>query len=172
MGGTRRRGSRSPRGSERGGPWLGMSRGRDPAPKKGGHPTEVPRTPQGESRARRYPAPLSMRSASQRNPLATGAAVAAICGLAACISAPRRPGIEFTEGRAQWVARQVSTLRGIAMPASAPVEQRSRRELAQEYDRLAREALDADATDRRIRADIALGFLPKDALGKTKMFTL
>ena len=58
------------------------------------------------------------------------------------------------------------------MPESAPVEMKQRRQISEEFDRLARERFDPQSMDKRVRADVALGFLPASAIGKIRMFTL
>lgn len=89
-----------------------------------------------------------------------------------CVTAARRPGFEYSDGRARWVAAHAAKLRDIPMPASLPADWASRRDTSLQYDKAARAQLDESALTTRVRADVALGFLPKAALGRGRMLTL
>lgn len=99
-------------------------------------------------------------------------ALSGILAASACVAAGRAPGGRLTPGRARWVANHVQRVRGLELPASAPVDVESRRELAARYEREALETLGEGALARRVRADRALGLLPEGFAPSRAPFTM
>ncbi|MFN0207999.1 MAG: hypothetical protein ACKVS6_16965 [Planctomycetota bacterium] len=79
----------------------------------------------------------------------------------ACVSAGRKTaGEPLTNGHRTYIAKRVSQLRGIPLPASMPFDIKSRQEVAEQFQREAEAQLSEGAVDRRLAADRVLGLLP------------
>lgn len=101
-----------------------------------------------------------MFASDRHSALRAATSIIILAAFAACVTAGRRTAAApMDPGHTAWVAKRVAEIRGIPIVDPISVDRVSRQEIARQFAKAAEESLGGDQSMRRMRADVALGFM-------------